>query len=660
MRNLSSLLRILGISLFIPFLITSCSDPATKSSNDYPINPVPFTAIHLTDHFWAPRLETNHRVTIPIAIEQSIITGRIKNFEIAGGLTEGKFCSTFPFDDSDVFKIIEAASYSLQTNPDNELELVLDSLIYKIAEAQEEDGYLYTIRTIMGDDSHEWIGKRWEKVNELSHELYNLGHLYEAAVAHYQATGKRNLLDVAIKSAELVDSIFGWGKIEDYPGHQEIELALVKLFRVTGEQKYLDKAKFFLDVRGPDGASYNQAHKKVIDQSRGVGHSVRATYMYSAMADIAALYNDASYITAMQRIWEDMVFTKTYITGGIGSTGSGEGFEESYKLPNRTAYCETCASVGNIMWNHRMFLLDGEAKYIDVLERTLYNGFLSGVSLTGDHFFYPNVLESGGQHERREWFGCACCPPNIARLLPSLPGYIYAIDGKTIYVNLFMDNIAKIPMGNNEIELVQKTGYPWQGKVELLVNTMTAQKFELKIRIPGWARNEAIPGNLYYFTDTLDSKISFYINGELVQYEESSGYASLVRKWNKGDVVSFEFPVTPRTVVADERVADDLGKIAVQAGPLVYAAEWPDVPDGRVLDLVFDRDLPLKPVFNDTLLNGVMVIETFARTGRQVPDEEIEPSGKRSLYLIPYYSWNNRGPGEMMVWLPVVPVTLAK
>ncbi|UCG28131.1 MAG: glycoside hydrolase family 127 protein, partial [Bacteroidales bacterium] len=466
--------------------ITGCTVPE-PAPEPRMIEPVPFTSVHLTDRFWAPRIKRNHDITIPIAISQSEETGRIKNFKIAGGFEEGEFCSIYPFDDSDVFKIIEGASYSLQTFPDPELEAVIDSLIYYIGHAQEDDGYLYTIRTIMGDDSHPWIGKRWEKTHILSHELYNLGHMYEAAVAHYQATGKRTFLDIAIKSADLVDRDFGWGKFESYPGHQEIEIGLVKLYRVTGDKKYLDLAKFFLDVRG-DGEEYSQSHKKVVEQDSAVGHSVRAAYMYSGMADVAALTSDQAYVDAISRIWEDIVFRKMYITGGIGAAGGNEGFAEPYYLPNLTAYCETCASIANVFWNHRMFLHKGEVKYYDVLERTLYNALLSGVSLGGDRFFYPNRLESYGQHERQEWFGCACCPSNICRFIPSVPGYIYGKTEDRLYINLYAGNRADIDLGGNVVEIIQETNYPWDGNVKITVNPESDGNFSLFLRIPGWAR----------------------------------------------------------------------------------------------------------------------------------------------------------------------------
>lgn len=634
-------------------ILAGCSDKeGERGVNTYPIQPVPFTSVKVTDNFWAPRIKTNHDVTIPIAIEQSTITGRIKNFEIAAGMAEGEFCSTYPFDDSDVFKIIEGASYSLQTFPDPGLEAKLDSLIEIIGAAQEDDGYLYTYRTIMGDDSHPWVGKRWEKTHLLSHELYNLGHMYEAAVAHYQATGKRNFLDIALKSADLVDKEMGWGKIETYPGHQEIEIGLVKLFLVTGEQKYLDLAKFFLDVRGPGGEEYSQSHMKVVDQREAVGHSVRAAYMYTGMADVAALTGDEAYVNAITHIWEDIVHRKMYVTGGIGASGGNEGFGEPYHLPNSSAYCETCASIANVFWNHRMFLHHGESKYFDVLERTLYNALLSGVSLSGDRFFYPNVLESAGRHQRQAWFGCACCPSNISRFIPSVPGYVYAHTEEAVYINMYLDNTASIELGKNTIELIQKTKYPWDGEVEINVNPGSKSKFEVRLRIPGWALGTAVPGDLYTFGDQKDTDITLKVNGKDVEMIMADGYAVIDKRWEKGDKISLVLPMPVRKVVADERVEADRDRFALQRGPLVYCAEWPDNKDVGVLNLVFDPEAEIKTSYREEILNGSVFLETTARQAGQAEDGETVTGSSQKAWLIPYHLWNNRGPGEMKVWLP--------
>lgn len=645
--------RIAAILFLAALILAGCSDKQDGKTGT--VEPVPFTSVTVTDNFWAPRLESNRTATIPIAIEQSEITGRIKNFEVAAGMAHGEFCSEAPFDDSDVFKIIEGASYSLQTYPDPELEALLDTLIMKIGEAQEEDGYLYTYRTIMGDDSHPWIGsERWQLTHILSHELYNIGHMYEAAVAHYRATGKRTFLDIAIKSADLVDRDFGWGKIENYPGHQEIEIGLVKLYRVTGDERYLDLAKFFLDVRGPEGDEYSQSHKKVVDQREAVGHSVRAAYMYTGMADVAALTGDSEYIEAIGAIWKDIVHRKIYITGGIGAAGGNEGFAEPYNLPNLTAYCETCASIANVFWNQRMFLHHGESEYYDVLERTLYNALLSGVSLSGDLFFYPNVLESTGSHQRREWFGCACCPSNISRFIPSLPGYVYARSDNDIFINLYLSNSAEIELADNNVELVQETAYPYDGKVEITVNPEKEAEFSLRLRIPGWAENEAIPGPLYAFSDAQEAEVSLTVNGKKKKIREENGYALISRSWEEGDKIILNMPMEVRTVTADERVEADRGRFAVQRGPVVYAAEWAD-NDGEVLNLVFNPDREMKIEERPAMLDGTMVIKTEARPAIKTLDSTVELGEKRDVTLIPYHLWNNRGPGEMMVWLPAEP-----
>ena len=648
-------------------LIILFSGCAKKSSDkeDYPIQPVPFTAVKLTDNFWAPRIKKNASVTIPIAFGYCESTGRVKNFEIAAGSDTGKFQTIYPFDDSDVYKIIEGASYSLQTLPDPKLDAYLDALISKIGKAQEPDGYLYTNRTIAelhgGRGLHEWAGKnRWEMDSVLSHELYNLGHLYEAAVAHYQATGKRTLLDIALKSADLVNKDFGYDKIRVYPGHQVIEMGLVKLYRVTGEKKYLDLARFFLDIRGPRGRSYNQANLKPVDQTQAVGHSVRATYMYSGMADIAAIENDPAYLNAITRVWGDLVNGKMYLTGGIGATGGNEGFAEPFVLPNMTAYCETCASIGDIFFNHRLFLLHGQSKYIDILEKTLYNSMLSGVSLSGDRFFYPNPLESNGHQSRQAWFGCACCPSNVARFVPAIPGYIYAVTDKELYVNLFISNDANISLGKRTVSISQKANFPWDGKVEITVNPETRSRFILKIRIPGWARNEAIPGGIYKFTENDNDPVKLSVNGQISDIQTEEGYAVVSRVWKHGDKVEIEFPMPVRKVIADDRVKEDTGKIAFQRGPIIYCAEWPEYKTGNVLDLVIKKDAAFTTEFDPSLLDGTQVINTFGVQINKTVNDNVK-SGLRPVTitveqpvkLIPYALWNNRGAGQMRVWFPV-------
>jgi DUF1680 family protein len=654
---MNKLFRFIILVLCTILLIPGCIKKS-PASQDYPIRPVPFTSVKLTDNFWAPRIKKNADVTIPIAFGYCESTGRVKNFEIAGGLDTGKFQTIYPFDDSDVFKIIEGASYSLQTFPDPRLEAYLDSVISKIALAQEDDGYLYTNRTIAekhgGKGLHEWASKnRWELDSILSHELYNLGHLYEAAVAHYQATGKRTLLNVALKSADLVNKDFGWDREKVYPGHQVIEMGLVKLYRVTGEKKYLDLARFFLDVRGPRGQQYNQAQIRPVDQTTAVGHSVRATYMYSGMADIAAIEKDNDYLNAITKIWEDIVSGKIYLTGGIGATGGNEGFADPFELPNMTAYCETCASIGDIFFNHRLFLLHGQSKFIDILEKTLYNSMLSGVSLSADRFFYPNPLASDGQQERQAWFGCACCPSNVARFVPAIPGYVYAATDNELYVNLFISNDATVNLGRKKVSISQKANFPWDGKVEISVNPETRQKFELKIRIPGWAKNEAIPGGLYKFTDQNAEPVTISVNGEKVEVSGlPDGYASISRKWKEGDKVEINFPMYVRKVVADEKIKEDTGKIAFQRGPVIYCAEWPDNNTGNILDLIVKKDAAFSTEFVPSLLQGTQVIKTTGSQTRRTSNDSIEILNEEQVTLIPYALWNNRGPGQMMVWIP--------
>ncbi len=623
------------LSLAVIVSILGC----TNTSNlvgDYPIKPVSFTQVHLTDNFWAPRIQLNHDVTIPIAFHQSEITGRIKNFEVAGGLTEGTFCSLYAFDDSDVYKIIEGASYSLQTIPDQKLETYLDSLIYKIGKAQEEDGYLYTNRTIMGDSVLDMAGPtRWSQVDRASHELYNVGHMYEAAVAFYQATGKRSLLDIAIKNADLIDEVFGWEKLVKAPGHQEIEIGLIKLYRTTGDEKYLNLAKFFLEARGPDGHKQLQMHAKVMDQKEAVGHAVRAGYMFSAMADIAAITGDPQYTDVVDNIWEDIAHKKTYVTGGIGTEAGNEGFDKPYVLPNLKAYCETCASVAYTFLNHRLFSLKGESKYYDMMEKTMYNALISGVSLSGDHFFYPNPLESEGQHYRSEWFGCACCPSNVSRFIPAVPGYVYSQTDEAIYVNLFIDNTAKIELQGSEIEIIQKTNFPWEGHIDIILNPSKSKIFSLKIRQPGWADNEAISGDLYRFAHQSTTTIQLSVNDEPIETVTVNGYLVITRKWKKGDKISYDLPMEIRQVLADEKIEADQGKLAYQRGPLIFCAEWPESKDGKILDLSINKNAVATTEFIPDLLNGTQVIRI------------------EDLTLIPYHLWSNRGQGEMKVWFPI-------
>lgn len=630
----------------------------TQPPNDYPIKSVPFTAVQMGEGFWRPRLETNRTATVGHNLQQCEITGRVNNFLKAAGRMEGNYEGWW-FNDSDVYKSIEAAAYSLALHPDPQLEKTLDDLIAKIAAAQEPDGYLFAPRKTAGPNYRyaNRIGKeRW--LNEVdSHELYCLGHLFEAAVAHHQATGKKSLLNIAIKSADLISNVFGPGKVRHVPGHQEVEVGLVKLYRATGDEKYLKLAKFYLDERGrADGhklyGTYSQDHKPVVEQDEAVGHSVRAGYMYMGMADVVALFKDANYAKALDRLWADVVGKKLYLTGGIGAAGGSEGFGRAYELPNLVAYCETCASIANALWNQRMFMLYGDGKYMDVLERVLYNAFLSGVAFDGKTFFYPNPLESDGRHARSPWFAVACCPPNVARFLPQVPGFAYAHQDDSLYVNLFMTSSTKVPLKSQAVTVKQETQYPWQGAVKLTIEPERAgREFTVLVRIPGWARNEALPSDLYRFLDAATEQATINVNGRPLSVQANKGYAAIRRRWNKGDVVEVNLPMPVRRVLAHEKIADDIGKVALQRGPLVYCIEWPDVKGGTVSNLVLPDAEKLTAEVRADLLGGVAVVQGSAESLRCVaPERKIEKE-KIAFAAIPYYAWAHRGRGEMAVWL---------
>lgn len=632
----------------------------TERQRDYPIQPIPFTRVSIAGGFWWPRLEANRTVTIPYDFARCEETGRISNFEKAGGLLQGAF-EGIRFNDSDVFKVIEGAAYSLSLHSDPTLEAYLDQVIAKIAAAQEEDGYLYTTRTIDPDHVAEGAGgTRWSNLRE-SHELYNVGHLYEAAVAHYQATGKRTLLDVALKNASLIDSVFGPGKRSDVPGHQEIEIGLARLYRVTGEDTYLQLAKFFLDERGYPHqrqvyGEYAQDHRPVVEQDEAVGHAVRAGYMYSAMADVAALAGDAEYVRAIDRIWENVASTKLYLTGGIGARRRGEAFGDRYELPNATAYNETCAAIASMMWNHRLFLLHGDAKYVDVLERTLYNGFLAGMSLGGDTFFYVNPLESDGAFKfnqgagtRQPWFHCSCCPTNVVRFLPSLSGYVYARREDALYVNLFVESSATVEIGGTVVQLEQETGYPWDGLIQIAVDPGVPAAFTVCLRIPGWARDEPVPSDLYRYLGHGEEKPAVEVNGEPAFPQPQGGYVALQRTWEKGDRIVLRLPMPVRRVVSHPAVEENAGRVALERGPIVYCAEWPD-NDDDVFSLVVPDDARLVPEYRRSLLGGVTVLggAVLAMGQPGAGSAAIKPA---RLAAIPYYAWSHRGEGKMAVWL---------
>lgn len=535
--------------LTIALLISTNMVGNAQLNHGYPIDPVSFTSVTVTDSFWGQRLKASREVTIPLAFSKCEETGRYENFVKAAHPSDTYKVEGLSFDDTDVYKTIEGASYSLQTYPDKKLQKYIDSVLVIVAAAQEPDGYLYTARTMNPKHPHNWAGKeRWVAVENLSHEFYNLGHMIEGAVAHYQATGKRNFLDIAIKYADCVCREIGDGAQQKklVPGHQIAEMALVKLYLVTGDKKYLDQAKFFLDARGYTSRkdAYSQAHKPVVEQDEAVGHAVRAAYMYSGMADVAAITGDSSYIKAIDKIWDNIVSKKIYVTGGIGARHAGEAFGNNYELPNSSAYCETCAAIGNVYMNYRLFLLHGDAKYFDVLERTLYNGLISGVSLDGGSFFYPNPLASNGKYSRKPWFGCACCPSNVSRFIPSLPGYVYAVKDNQVYVNLYLSNKAELIVNKKKVVLEQETGYPWNGDIRVKV-AQGNQEFALKLRIPGWVRNEVLPSGLYSYADNQKPTYRIIVNGQETANTLNNGYLSIERKWKKGDVVKIHFDMLP-------------------------------------------------------------------------------------------------------------------
>lgn len=631
---------------------------AEVSSAGYPITPVPFTQVKVTDSFWGHRLESARKVTIPLAFSKCEETGRYENFIKAANPSEEYKVGGFPFDDTDVYKTIEGASYLLQTYPDKRLEAYIDSVLSIVALAQEPDGYLNTSYTMNPAHPHNWMtpGKRWESVENLSHEFYNLGHMVDGAVAHYQATGKRNFLDIAIRYADCVCREIGNGpgQIEKVPGHQIAEMALARLFLVTGDEKYLDQAKFFLDRRGYTSRrdAYSQAHKPVVDQDEAVGHAVRAAYMYAGMADVAALTGDSAYINAINRIWENIIDKKLYITGGIGARHQGESFGNNYELPNAEAYCETCAAIGNVYVNHRLFLLHGDAKYYDVLERTLYNGLISGMSIDGGKFFYPNPLASNGGYERKEWFGCACCPSNLCRFIPSLPGYVYAVKGSKVFVNLYMGNQGDLSVNGKKVLLTQSGDYTWDGNVRLKIDENRSGLFALNLRIPGWVRNQPVPGDLYSYTDNLIPSYSVKVNGTPVSGEIEKGYLSIERKWKKGDIVEIKFDMLPRKVRGHEKILADRGRIAIERGPIVYCAEWPD-NDFNLSHCVLNPAVDFETVKSEKL-SGITELKGLTQLLSRDDDGNLVVN-KVPLTLIPYYSWAHRGQGQMSVWLPANP-----
>jgi DUF1680 family protein len=670
-------------SLFICLAVLSVGTAVAQSG--YPYTQVPFTSVKITPNtFWGDRIHAAREVTIPLAFSKCESEHRYKNFEMAAytlqhpghpGLQTpewdvAKFMG-FSFDDTDVYKTIEGASYVLQTYPDEKLKAYIDSVLDVVGAAQESDGYLYTARTINPQHPHQWAAdKRWAAEEHASHELYNLGHMVDAACAYYQATGSDKFLNIAKRYADCVIKEVGAseGQACVVPGHQIAEMALARLYVLTGEKKYLDEAKFLLDYRGKTKVKnvYSQSDKPVVDQTEAWGHAVRAGYMYAGMADVAALLGDSSYIKAIDTIYENIVGKKYYLTGGVGARHQGEAFGADYELPNLTAYNETCAAISMVYLFERMFLLHGDAKYIDCLERTLYNGVISGMSVDGGKFFYPNPLSSDGHYRfnadntmtRQPWFGCACCPSNLCRFIPSMPGYVYGVRGNNLYVNLFAANTATIKVGGKDVTLEETTEYPWDGDISIKVLNNKAKAFNMLIRIPGWVQNRVVPSDLYSYSDDIFSTYEVSVNGQRVDGELENGYLVINRNWKKGDVVRIHFDMPVRTVIANMRVADDRGRIAVERGPLVYCAEWADNEGVNPHHLLLAR----QPQFEVETGYGIQNTEGDGKTFNviaitaQTQEVGVTREGKIAakdvrVKLIPYYAWNHRGAGKMDVWL---------
>ena len=649
--------------------LVSCWFAANAQKQDYPIQPVPFTSVKLTDHFWSSRIETNRTVTIPASFKRCDSTGRIKNFVMAAE-HKGKFCTVYPFDDTDIYKTIEGASYSLAVHPDPALAKYVDSLIAIVGRAQEPDGYLYTARSINPAHPLSAAGpERWINEGKLSHELYNCGHMFEAAAAHYMATGQRNFLNIAVKNADLLVRTFGPGKKHVAPGHEIVEMGLARLYRITGKTDYLNLAKFFIDQRGIkqydkhsknpyENGVYFQDNEPVVDQDEAEGHAVRAMYLYSGMTDVAALTGDTAYIKAIDKIWNNMVTKKMYVQGSIGAVGDGERFGDNYELPNATAYNETCAAIGSVFWNQRMFLLHGDSKYIDVMEKTLYNGLISGVGLDGKSFFYTNAMQVTDsfnhpdlERERSGWFVCSCCPTNVARLIPSIPGYIYAQNGNDVYVNLFISGTGNLKVNNKELKITQQNNYPWDGGLAFTIYPSSVIDMNLKIRIPGWVQNQAIPSTLYSYQESSAQKIQIKVNGKAVEYQMKNGYAVISKKWKKNDKVELTLPMEVQRVAANIALVDDIGKVALQRGPLMYCAEWKD-NNGKASNLVVPKNAVFETAYEPSLLNGVTVLKATVKSVNIDEAAQTVSTENKTMTAIPYYSWANRGKGEMTVWFP--------
>lgn len=623
------------MSRLFPFgwLLALAGASVASSLHAEDLTALPFQDVRLKDDFWNKRIRINRTATIEANLHQCEITGRIRNFAIAGKLEEGKHKGML-YDDSDVYKVLEGIAYTLSSQRDFELEKRADAIIDKIAAAQQPDGYLNTYYTLVKPE------ERWKNIRG-GHELYCAGHLIEAAVAYQQATGKRKLLDVAIKLADHIDNTFGLDKKVDTSGHEEIELALVKLYRATQRKRYLKLAQFFLDMRGQKDkrklfGEIAQDHKPIREQREVVGHAVRAMYLYCGMADVVALNGDPELLRALEKIWHDIVDRKMYVTGGIGPSAHNEGFTVPYDLPNDSAYCETCAAIGMALWNHRLFLMSGDGKYADVLEREVYNGLLSGVSLSGDRFFYVNPLASAGRHHRVPWFSCSCCPTNLVRYIPGMGERIWAHRGNAVWSVLYAGNTATIPLKGGNVKLTEKTQYPWQGDIEIVVEPEKSFQFDVNLRIPSWCRSEP----------------RLTVNKRRTAADVVRGFVRIRRTWNRGDVIRLSLPMPVERVYADSLVAADVGRVALQRGPIVYCLEGID-NNGRVRNLCLPKQAKVSARFDKDLLGGVTVIDgealAVSRMGEKLATKPV------AFRAVPYFAWDNRDPGQMIVWIAEEP-----
>lgn len=645
-------MRLVSVCLFL-LTITAFSLNAQSPSRKF--EPVNFSQVTITDAFWKPTMDKVATTTINACVYQTeVATPRIKNFEKVARNKDEKHEGLF-YDDSDVYKALEAIAYSLKNHPNPELEKKADEWIDKVAAAQLADGYIGTWYSLSGR-----LNERWTDMS--MHEDYNGGHLIEAAIAYYNATGKRKLLEVAIRFADHFDNLFGPNKKHWVTGHQELELALVKLYKTTNNKKYLLLSHWLLEERGHKFArgytwtdwkdtAYAQDVVPVREQKEITGHAVRAMYMYSGAADVAALTGDEGYMTAMNTVWEDVVHRNMYITGGIGSSGNNEGFSIDYDLPNEQAYCETCASVGMVFWNQRMNFLSGDSKFIDVLEKSLYNGARDGLSLSGDRFFYGNPLASKGQHSRREWFGTACCPANIARLVASLGDYVYGASADGLWVNLFVGSTTSVKIGKINVPVSLETNYPWEGKVKITLQPSSKVRMKLHVRIPGWSQGEAVPGGLYEFENKKSDGFTLTVNGKAAVYTTAQGYAIIDREWKKGDQVELNLPMEVKKVIARSELKQDDDRIALQRGPLIYCVEGAD-NNGQAWNLFVPDHARFTTSFQKDLLEGVTTIQFQSPTVQVAKDGQSVTTEEKTITAIPYYAWCNRGKNAMQIWLP--------